>query len=165
MPTPIESNLPSPTVTEQEQIADEVRSALDAIGALIPKLEQPHPSKMRGLRASRTVPKESIAQLIALVDQIEVLQRLGTFDVAEARETLQFIDAFRPIADQLAALLAALNFTMEARKARVVAAGLRTYAVAKSLARDDRSADIHSAIESLRSQMRQSRRRKRKNPT
>src|SRR3954451_3011616 len=85
----------------------------------------------------------------------------GTFDVAEARETLQFLDAFRPIADQIAALLAAVNHTMEARKARVVDAGLRTYAVAKALARDEESAELYGALDAFRTQMRQSRRRDR----
>lgn len=155
---------PSPTLTEQDRIAIEVRSALNVVAALIPDLEAPHPATSRSLRASRLVTRESVAQLISVVEKIEVLRHLGTFDVADARETLQFIDAFRPVADQIAALLAALHHTMEARKARVVAAGLRTYAVAKALARDHRGADVRSALDALRTSMRQSRSRRRDNP-
>jgi len=142
----------------------QVRAALDAAATLIPKLEQPHPATARGVRAGRMVRREQIVDLIALAERFEVLQRLGTFDVDEARETLQFIDAFRPIADQLDALLSAVNFTMESRKARVAAAGLRTYAVAKGLARDAGSADVHSALDALRTYMRLSRSRRRETP-
>ncbi|HEY4640499.1 MAG TPA: hypothetical protein VII75_04080 [Thermoanaerobaculia bacterium] len=152
---------PGPSVTSQERIAKDVREVLNAAAALIPKLEQPHPAALKGLRASRTVSKEQLARMSAIVEQSEVLQRLGTFDVEEARETLQFLDAFRPIADQIAALLAAVNHTMEARKARVVDAGLRTYAVAKALARDEESAELYGALDAFRTQMRQSRRRDR----
>jgi len=60
--------------------------------------------------------------------------------------------------------LAAVNFTMEARKARVVAAGLRTYAVAKGLARDGDMTEIGLAIASLKAQMMRSRSRRRKPP-
>jgi len=50
---------------------------------------------------------------------------------------------------------------MEARKARVVAAGLRTYAIAKALARDNREGmDVTFALEQLRSVMRRSRARR-----
>jgi hypothetical protein len=99
------------TLTEQERIAQQVA-----------RLSMPHPSTARGVRTGRMVRREQIAELIALVEQFEVLHRLGTFDVAEARETLQFIGAFRPIADQFDGLLSAVNYTMEARKARVAAA-------------------------------------------
>ena len=151
----------SPTVTEQDRLAKEVSVALDAVAALVPGLEKPHPAHSRSVRSHRTVPEESIAQLIALVEQFEVLRKLDTFDVAEARETLQFIHAFRPIADQIAALLAAVTYTMEARKARVVSAGLRTYAIAKALARDHRErSDISYALEGLQAIMRRSRARR-----
>jgi len=151
----------SPTLTEQDRIANLVSAALAQAAALIPNLEAPHPATSKSLRAARLVTRESLAQLIAIVEEVEVMRRMETFDVADARETLQFIDAFRPVADQIAALLAALNHTMEARKARVVAAGLRTYAVAKGLARDDRGAEVHAALEHLRTRMRRARSRKR----
>ena len=159
-PVPNES-APSPTVTEQDRLAKEVRSALEDVARLIPRLEHPHPATSKWVRSHRTVPEENIAHLIALVEQVEVLQRLNTFDIAEARETLQFIQAFRPIADQVAALGASISYTMEARKARVVAAGLRTYAIAKALARDNREGmDVTFALEQLRSVMRRSRARR-----
>src|SRR6185369_11091129 len=55
---------------------------------------------------------------------------------------LQFIDAFRTVADQLAALTAALRFTMEARKPRVVDAAFRTYDIGRALAQDETDAAL-----------------------
>jgi hypothetical protein len=155
----------SPTLTEQQRIAYEIRDELNALAARIPRLEHPHSATSGWVRAYRTVTEESIIRMIALVEQFDIFRDLGTFDVAEARETLQFADAFKPIADQVAALLAALNYTMEARKARVVAAGLRTYAVAKELARDNKSLDLRFALDALRTEMRRTRSRRQKEPT
>jgi len=155
----------SPTLTEQQRIANEVRAELNALAARIPRLEQPHSATASWVRAYRTVTTESITRLIALVEQFDVFRNLGTFDVAEARDTLQFNEAFKPIADRVAALLAALNYTMEARKARVVAAGLRTYGVAKELARDNKSMGLRFALDALQTEMRRSRSRRRKDPT
>ncbi|HEY4641397.1 MAG TPA: hypothetical protein VII75_08645 [Thermoanaerobaculia bacterium] len=127
----------TPTVTEMDKIAERVRAAVDAVAELIPRLERPHPSTRKGVRAHRTVPRDFIAAMIAAVEQVEQLQVVDKFDTGDARETLQFLDAFRPVADQLAALTAALRFTMESRKARVVDAGLQTYDIARALARGE----------------------------
>ena len=116
--TPLET----PTVTEMDRVAEQVRATIDSVAALIPRLEQPHPSTRHRIRAHRTVPRAFIVSMIAAVEEIETLRLVRKFDVDDARETLQFIDAFRPIVDQLQALTSALRFTIESRKARVVAA-------------------------------------------
>jgi len=140
----------SPTITEMDRVAEQVRAAVDAVAALIPKLERPHSSTRPGVRAHRTVPRQFIVSMIAAVEEIESLRVLRKFDVDDARETLQFIDAFRPIADQLAALTAALRFTIESRKARVVAAGLQTYDIARGLARDEEVTPVTAHIGNLK---------------
>jgi hypothetical protein len=120
----------------------------------VPRLERPHSSTRNRVRAHRTVPHEFIASMIAAVEQVEQLQIVQKFDVAEARETLQFIDAFRPVADQLAALTAALRFTMEWRKARVVEAGLQTYDIARGLARDEENSPLTAHLPVLKRDLR-----------
>src|SRR3954451_20031596 len=84
------------TVTEMEKIAERVRAAVDAVAELIPRLESPHPITRKGVRAHRTVPREFIAAMIAAVEQLEQLQVVDKFDTGDARETLQFLDAFVP---------------------------------------------------------------------
>lgn len=142
------------TITEMDRIAQQVRTAVEAVSALIPRLERPHPSTRDRLRAHRTVPREFIASMIAAVEQLEELRVVRKFDVDDARETLQFIDAFRPIADQLAALTDALRFTLESRKARVVAAGLQTYEIARALARDEGESHLTAHVEILKRDLR-----------
>jgi hypothetical protein len=138
MPGVIQFTRPeTPTITEMDWIAEQVRAAIEAVAALIPRLEGPHPSTRRQVRAHRTVPREFIASMIAAVDQIEALRAVDTFDADDAREALQFIDAFRPIADQLAALTASLKFTLESRKSRAAIGALQTYAIAREMARDE----------------------------
>jgi len=144
----------SPTITEMDRVAEQVRAAVDAVSALIPKLERPHSSTRAGVRAHRTVPRQFIVSMIAAVEEIESLRTLHKFDVDDARETLQFIDAFRPIADQLAALTAALRFTIESRKARVVATGLQTYDIARGLARDEEVTPLTGHIGNLKRDLR-----------
>lgn len=144
----------SPTVTEMDKAAEKVRAAIEAMTELIPRLERPHRSTRNRVRAHRTVPREFIASMIAAVEQVEELQTLRKFDVDDARETLQFIDAFRPVADQLAALTAALRFTMESRKARVVDAGLQTYDIARALARDEQNSPLTAHLPALKRDLR-----------
>jgi hypothetical protein len=147
----------TPTTTDMDRLAEQVRAAVEAVSALVPRLERPHPSTRGGLRAHRTVPREFIASMIAAVEQLEELRVVRKFDVADARETLQFIDAFRPIADQLAALTDALRFTMKSRKARVVAAGLQTYDIARALARDEGVSHLTGHVEILKRDLRRGR--------
>ena len=145
---PLES--PSPTVTAAERLASEIAEAIDAIAARIPQLEAPHPSTATAVRGARTVSREFIVSMIAAVEAMPELQSVGTFDTEEARATLQFIDAFGPVADRLAALLASVNYTMASRRAKVAAAAMTTYAVAKGLARDPGGASLVVHLDILR---------------
>lgn len=98
----------------------------------------------------RTVSREFIASMIAAVEAMPELQSVRTFDPEEARATLQFIDAFRPIADRLAALLASVNYRMASRRTKVASAAMTTYAVARGLARDPDSAPLAAHLDILR---------------
>jgi hypothetical protein len=140
----------SPTVTAAEGLATEVAEAIEAIAAHIPGLEAPHPSTAKRVRGARTVSREFLVSMIAAVEGSPDLQTAGTFDPEEARATLQFNDAFRSIADRLAALLASVNYTMESRKAKIARDAMTTYAIAKALARDPGGAALVPHLETLR---------------
>src|ERR1044071_6699431 len=116
-PLPPDVETTSPTITAAQRLADDIAEAIDAIAARIPGLEAPHPSTATRVRGARTVSREFIASMIAAVEATPDLQSTGTFDPQEARATLQFIDAFRPIADRLASLQASINYTMASRRA------------------------------------------------
>lgn len=141
---------PSPTVTAAEELAAEIGEAIDSLAARIPRLEAPHPSTATHVRGARTVSRGFLTSMIAAVEARPELQSLGTFDTDEARDTLQFRDAFRPIADRVAMLLASLNYTMAARQAKVAANAMRTYEIMKALARDAGGAPLVEHLEVLR---------------
>jgi len=141
---------PHATITASEALAAEVRQAIDALFQRIPRLEMPHPLTAPHVRGARTVSRQFIESMIAAVEQRPELQRLETFDLDEARETLQFNDAFRQIVDRLNTLVASINYTMEARKAKVAFDAMRTYAIAKGMARDPEGAELVPHLENLK---------------
>lgn len=150
----------TPTITDMDRAAEQVRAAVEAVSALIPRLQRPHPSLRGQVKAHRTVPREFVASMIAAVEQVEELRVVQKFDIDEARQTLQFIDAFRPVADQLATLTAALKFTLEWRKARVVDAALQTYHIARALARDEVASALTAHIDNLKRDLRRQQKRR-----
>ena len=66
------------------------------------------------------------------------------------RDTLQFIEAFGPIASRLGALARNLQFTMQSRKAKISADALQTYEIAKGVACDPGSADLVTHVGDMR---------------
>jgi hypothetical protein len=133
-----------------EELTRKLMERLDALEALVPELVRPHPSTRTRVRAQRTVPRSFIASLAAVVERNADLQRLGRFDPDEARDALRFEDEMRPVMDRVAALLSSLTFTVESRKATAASGALRTYAVAKALARDPSNAELAAALPYLR---------------
>jgi len=127
------------TVTNAELAAANVKKQLDATTAAIPGLMRPHPATSRSIRGHRTVPRDFIRSMIDVVNQMEVLQAAGTFDTNEAAGALQFEAAFRPVADDVARLLASLTYTIDAQLAAVAAKALQTYSIAKGFARGPRN--------------------------
>jgi hypothetical protein len=139
----------TPTTTPSDSLAAEILDAIEAIAGRIPRLEMPHPMTAGSVRGGRTVPDEAILSMIAAVEDAPQLQTLGTFNVDNAREMLQFNHAFRPVIDRLNLLTASISFTMEARKAQIVFELLRTYEIMKGLARHPSAGMIHH-VETLR---------------
>ena len=141
---------PTPTVTHYQQLADNFSKALDEITAIIPKLEITHPATANFVRSHLNVPTEFLATAIAAVEQTPELQGVNKFDVTAARDTLQFIDAFRPIQDKVTAFANSLKFTMASRKASLAADALQIYSIAKGIARDPGAAAVASLVSNLK---------------
>jgi hypothetical protein len=146
----------TPTTTHYQEVAAQFIALLNAAIALIPSLEPFHASTEEFVRAHQSFPIEFIATVLAAVELDPELRRVDKFDVAEARDTLQFLDAFRPVIDQLATLLRDLKFTCGARKARVVADGLLMYGVAKAFGRDPASAAVAAHARNMKRDLKRS---------
>ena len=148
--TPDPASTPSPTVTHYQQLADQFSKALDDIAAIIPKLESTHAATANFVRSHLNVPTEFLATAIAAVEQVPELQNVNKLDVAAARDTLQFIEAFRPVQDKVTAFASSLKFTMASRKATLAADALQIYSIAKGVARDPGSAGVASIVANLK---------------
>jgi hypothetical protein len=140
----------TPTVTHYQQLADEFSKALDDIAAIIPKLEAQHPATANFVRSHLNVPTEFLATAIAAVEQTPALQGVNKLDVTAARDTLQFIEAFRPVQDKVTAFANSLKFTMASRKASLAADALQIYSIAKGVARDPGAAAVASLVSNLK---------------
>jgi len=159
---PDPAGTPSPTLTHYQQLADQFSKALDDIVAIIPKLESTHIATANFVRSHLNVPTEFLATAIAAVEQVPELQSVNKLDVAAARDTLQFIEAFRPVQDKVTAFASSLKFTMSSRKATLAADALQVYSIIKGLARDPGSAGIASFVANLKRDL--GRRGRPKNP-
>ncbi|HSY50978.1 MAG TPA: hypothetical protein VLC46_19395, partial [Thermoanaerobaculia bacterium] len=95
------------------------------------------------------VPLQFIATAVAAVQENPELQG-GTFDATEARDALQFIDAFRPMADRLAAAARNLTFSINSRKANAGNGALEVYAIAKRVALNPLSTTVASHVGNLK---------------
>lgn len=149
-PAPTPTPTPTPTITHYQQLADEFSKALDDIASLIPKLEGTHPATANFVRSHLNVPTEFLATAIAAVEQTPELQSVNKLDVVEARDTLQFIEAFRPVLDKVTAFANSLKFTMASRKASLAADSLQIYSIAKGVARDPGAAAVASHVHNLK---------------
>jgi hypothetical protein len=133
-----------------DAIAADVNRLIDEIIATIPDLESPHPLNSKDARAARTVSRDFLIRLIDATEELPDLEEFGFLHPEEAREVLQFIDAFRPIADRLEVLLKTLKHTMAARKAKIAIAAMNTYMMAKRYARKRQNAALSPHVENLR---------------
>jgi len=148
--TPDPAAEPTPTITHYQQLANNFSRALDEIVQIIPKLEITHPATAKFARSFLNVPTAFLATAIAAVEQNPELQGVNKLDVAAARDTLQFIEAFRPMQDKITALAQSLKFTMASRRAVLAADSLQIYDIAKGIARDPGAAAIASHVANLK---------------
>jgi hypothetical protein len=141
---------PTPTITHYQQIAAEFMAALDQIALIIPKLEAVHVSTANLVRSRLNVPNEFLATVTAAVEQTPELQAVKKLDVNEARDTLQFLEAFRPVRDKVDAFAKNLKHTMDSRKATLATQSLQVYDIAKGVARDPNSATVASLVANMK---------------
>lgn len=133
--------------TAANQLAAQVSSIMDMIAERM-ALESPHPSTARKVRGARTVPREFVVGLTALVERFPVLSQ--SFDTAEAHDVLESTDAYKQLAERTSLLLASMKYTNEARWAKVVTAAMCTFAIAGVMARRPQNGDLAARVENLR---------------
>jgi hypothetical protein len=127
---------PSPTVTFFQQLAAELMKEVEDVVRLIPKLEvTSNVPTADFIRSFRGVPIKFLVTVVGSVEQSAELRDLRTLDPVAGRDHLQFIEAFRPASDKIAALDKSLKFAIQSRKAILAAPALQTYAMSQGLLR------------------------------
>src|ERR1043165_9044794 len=90
----------SPTITYHQQIAEQFYPAFTYNTAMIRAIQCAHALTRSFVRYHQNVSTEFLLSAIAAVDQTPDLEGLHKLEVAEGRDTLQFIDAYRPVVDR-----------------------------------------------------------------
>jgi hypothetical protein len=147
-----EERSPERAVRPPEQLAAEVAKVIDLIAEVL-HLETPHPSTARRVRGARTIPREFVISMIGAAERRPDLPVLGAFDSAEARAVLESAEACRLVAERTTMFLTSLNYTIEARWAKVVSDAMKTYLLASIWAKDLNNATLAAETENLRRQL------------
>ena len=149
-----------PTVTAYEVLAGNLRQAIDAIVAEIPNFQVPHPSTLPFVRSHQNIPIVFVWGAMSAVSASVHLEKTGVFDVDEAREAQQFIDAFQPLYEKGRLFMENLKFTIDSRRARVGMKALTLYAVAQRMARDPDKKELAGHVRLLRDYLGKTKRRR-----
>ncbi len=152
----------TPTVTHYQQVAARVSQAMDEMLALMPNFTQSHPLTKGFVRTQRSVPDAFIISTIASVEANPELQSVRKFDVTAARDLLQLSEAFRPLVDRFNAAAKNVQFTIDVKRASLIADALQNYEIAKGVARNPEATTAAEHVGNLKRDLGRSGKRKKK---
>jgi hypothetical protein len=152
----------TPTVTHYEQVAAKLSSAIDEALALMPIFTPSHPLTKGSVLSQVSVSDAFILTTIAAVEANPELKSVNKFDVTAARDLLQLSDAFRPMVDKLNGAAKNVKFTIDLKRAEIVADALQTYDIAKGVARDAEATTAAEHVGNLKRDLGRSGKRKKK---
>ena len=159
-PAPEPMATPSPTF--YSQLAADLIASLDGFTAAVPDFDNPLRLSIAFVKAKRRLPKAFVIDAVAALLVSGELQGLRISNTAEVLDDQQYIDAFVPLARHLDTALKGLNFSIQAREARLAANAQKIYTTAKALAQDREGTTIGVHVENMKRSRRQPVRRKTK---
>jgi hypothetical protein len=142
---------PGATVTHYREKADEVKKLIEAVRAAIPAIDVP--VEMALSTPVPTLKDSFIATVTGMYDGSADLQTFPAVDVNGAEDTLQYMDAFRPIILLLESQIRHIKLQFRARKKAASENALRIYELAKAVQRVTPGADLDSHLGSLKAQL------------
>jgi hypothetical protein len=146
----VPSEVPSTvTVTFYEQLAQQFNQVLDQLMAIAPPVPDNEVANAEQLLRRGNVPIPFLSTTVVWVERIPALQAVRKLDVQAARDTLQYIDAFRPVLDRMAASFKRLGRSLKTRKAALAVTSLQIYDIAKGLDRDSKDPEIAAAVANM----------------
>jgi hypothetical protein len=155
----------TPSVTHYQQLATDFIKSIDLLTTSIPNVQLSHELSEAYVRRRQAVPDEFLRTTVAAVEQLPELQALNKLNPVDGRDTLQFIEAFKPVLDRIAALSKDLRHTIRARRAVLANDALQMYGISKQFTRDAGSAAVSSHVENMGRDLGRSRPSKRKPAT
>lgn len=142
------------------ELATKVVAALDIIAAIIPDLRTPHPKTAKKVRGGRTVRREAIISIVAMVEASPGLQQMKLLNIERAHEIIEKDNAFQVLDERLEKLRKQVRYTVEARWAELVSEAMDAYHMAKQLAKDPRYADLAAHIAVIKSHLAKGKKKK-----
>ena len=140
----------APVTVGVDEVATTIVAALDVVAALIPDLRKPHPATAKKVRGARTVSRETVSSILAMVETSPKLQRIVKMNTERAREVLSSADDYRILAERLEVICAQVKYTAEARWAEVVAEAMNALNMAAILAKDSSEAELAAQVATIR---------------
>ena len=166
VPPPVDPNSGAPstlTITFYMQLAAHISTLLDEVLAELPKLKPAQIHSPSFIHGHLNISRVFLGSTIAAFEQLQELQAIGKFDPFEARDTLQLIEAFRPLRDKVKVFEMELANVLNARQAALAAAALDQYALVKGFARDPNNAPAAACFATLRRDLGRSGPKRKKN--
>ena len=142
----------TPVPVNVAELEPAVVGALELLAKCIPDLRRPLPETVRKARSGRTVSREAVTAIIAMVESSPRLRQIASLDPAHAREVVASADAYRAVAEHLKMLLDAVKHTAEARWAEVASSAVRAYHMA-TLMTDEQDPELAGHIANIRTHL------------
>lgn len=140
----------SPTPTHYGDVAAQLSASLAAFVAAVPDFEIANPPSKRFVKLKRAVPKPFVGTAVGAAITSEDLKSVQQLDTTRALDNKQYLDAFRPLHDQLITVERGLGYSIGVKEALLAADAQKIYAVAKGLARDKDGGEIVVHVQNMR---------------
>jgi hypothetical protein len=132
-----------------DEVSTKIIAAIDVIASLIPDLRTPHPRTEKKVRGARTVPREAVLAVIAMVESSSLIRSMKLFDPEHGREVVELDDGYRLLDERLDRLRRQVRYTVEARWAEVASTAMDAYMMAKRHAKDPCHADLAAHVATI----------------
>jgi hypothetical protein len=149
--TTITPNNPGATVTHYQETADQVKKFIESARATIPTVDVP--SDMTLDTRLAILKDDFIATAVGMYDGSSDLQKFPAIDLTDARDTLQYMDAYRPVILLLENQIRHLKMQFKVRKQRAAENALLVYQLAKTVSRATPGVDLDAHLGTLKRQL------------
>jgi hypothetical protein len=129
----------SPTTTFYQGVSADYMKGFEQMLAILPNVQAAEAEPAAQVRSNLSVPDAFCASAINAAEQLPWVR--GKFDPEQARNDLQFLEAFRSVESKADEFLRRLRHTLRAVKSRLARSSLVMYRMTQSAASDKRSPD------------------------